>query len=51
VTVPLEGVCIRRPFYLVRRKGRQLSPLALAFYEHLRRAGVKAEDGRLKTED
>lgn len=38
-TVPLEGVCIRRPFYLVRRKGRQLSPLALAFYEHLRRAG------------
>jgi DNA-binding transcriptional LysR family regulator len=38
VTVPLEGVCIRRPFYLVRRKGRQLSPLALAFYEHLRRA-------------
>jgi DNA-binding transcriptional LysR family regulator len=42
-TVPLEGVCIRRPFYLVRRKGRQLSPLALAFYEHLRRAGVKAE--------
>jgi len=43
VTVPLEGVCIRRPFYLVRRKGRQLSPLALAFYEHLRRAGVKAE--------
>jgi DNA-binding transcriptional LysR family regulator len=39
VTVPLEGVCIRRPFYLVRRKGRQLSPLAHAFYEHLRRAG------------
>lgn len=38
-TVPLEGVRIRRPFYLVRRKGRQLSPLALAFYEHLRRAG------------
>jgi DNA-binding transcriptional LysR family regulator len=40
VTVPLEGMCIRRPFYLVRRKGRQLSPLALAFYEHLRRAGT-----------
>jgi len=39
VTVPLEGMCIRRPFYLVCRKGRQLSPLALAFYEHLRRAG------------
>lgn len=36
VTVPLEGMRIRRPFYLVRRKGRQLSPLALAFYGHLR---------------
>lgn len=35
-TVPLEGLRIRRSFYLVRRKGRQLSPLALAFYNHLR---------------
>jgi DNA-binding transcriptional LysR family regulator len=43
VTIGLQGVCIRRNFYLVRRKGRQLSPLALAFYEHLRRASVKAE--------
>jgi DNA-binding transcriptional LysR family regulator len=25
-----------RPFYLVRRKGRRLSPLAQAFLEHLR---------------
>jgi DNA-binding transcriptional LysR family regulator len=40
VTVPLEGVRIRRPFYLVRCKGRELSPLAIAFYEHLRRAGT-----------
>jgi len=39
VTVPLDGVRLRRPFYLVRRRGRQLSPLALAFYEHLQGAG------------
>ena len=39
-TVPLEGVRIRRPFYLVRRRGRQLSPLALAFYDHLRERGA-----------
>lgn len=38
-TVPLQGMRIRRPFFLLRRKGRQLSPLALAFYEHLRLAG------------
>lgn len=43
LTVALEGVRIRRPFFLLRRKGRQLSPLALAFYEHLRQAGGKDE--------
>jgi len=39
-TVPLEGVRIRRPFFLVRRRGRQLSPLALAFFDHLQSAGI-----------
>lgn len=39
-TVPLEGVRIRRPFYLVRRKNRQLSPLALAFFGHLQTSGA-----------
>jgi len=39
-TVPLEGVRIFRPFYLVRRRGRQLSPLALAFFNHLQGAGA-----------
>jgi DNA-binding transcriptional LysR family regulator len=34
--LPLEGVRMTRPFYLVRRKGRRLSPLAQAFLEHLR---------------
>jgi len=38
LTIPVEGMRIRRPFFLIRRKGRQLSPLALAFYEHLRKA-------------
>jgi len=38
VTVPLETLRIRRPFFLVRYRGRQLSPLALAYYDHLRQA-------------
>ena len=39
VQVSIEGVDIRRPFYLVQRKNRQLSPLAQAFLEHLRSSG------------
>jgi len=39
VSVPLGGLRLHRPFYLLRRRNRQLSPLALAFYEHLQRAG------------
>lgn len=35
VQVPIEGVRMPRSFYLVKRRNRQLSPLALAFYEHL----------------
>jgi len=35
VMVPIEGLHIRRPFYLARRKNRQPSPLALAFFTHL----------------
>jgi DNA-binding transcriptional LysR family regulator len=46
-SVPIEGLRIRRSFYLARRKGRQLSPLAMAFLEHIR----KTEDSRFKTED
>ncbi|MBN2643975.1 MAG: LysR family transcriptional regulator [Desulfuromonadaceae bacterium] len=33
--VALEGVSLPRSFYLVQRRNRQLSPLALAFYDHL----------------
>ena len=39
VQVSIEGIDIRRPFYLVQRKNRQLSPLAQAFLEHLRSSG------------
>lgn len=35
VRVPIEGLRIRRSFYLVQRRNRQLSPLALAFLNHL----------------
>ncbi|MFZ2448567.1 MAG: selenium metabolism-associated LysR family transcriptional regulator [Syntrophobacteraceae bacterium] len=34
--VPLNGIRIQRPFYLVQRKNRELSPLCSAFLEHLR---------------
>jgi DNA-binding transcriptional LysR family regulator len=36
VAVPIEGLCIRRSFYLVQRKNRQLTPLALTFLHHLK---------------
>jgi DNA-binding transcriptional LysR family regulator len=36
ICLPLAGVTIERPFYLVHRKNRQLSPLGQAFLEYLR---------------
>ncbi len=36
VQVPIEGVTMPRSFYLVQRRNRQLSPLATAFYNHLK---------------
>ena len=36
VTVPMRGIRFRRPFYLIQRQNRQLSPLCEAFLEHLR---------------
>lgn len=33
VVVPIEGIEIKRPFFLVRRAGRDLSPAASAFWE------------------
>jgi DNA-binding transcriptional LysR family regulator len=36
VTVPIEGLTMPRSFYLVQRRNRQLSPLATAFYNHLK---------------
>jgi DNA-binding transcriptional LysR family regulator len=35
-TVPLQGLAIRRPLYLVQRKNRQLSPIGQHFFNHLR---------------
>ncbi|MHC1728316.1 MAG: selenium metabolism-associated LysR family transcriptional regulator [Syntrophobacteraceae bacterium] len=34
--ISIKGVRIQRPFYLTHRKNRELSPLCLAFLEHLR---------------
>ena len=35
VTVQLKGVQLERPFYLIRRKNRELSPVAAVFYDYL----------------
>ena len=35
VTVPVAGVKLERPFYLIRRKNRELSPVASVFWEYL----------------
>ncbi len=34
--VSLKRICIQRPFYLVQRKNREISPLCSAFLKHLR---------------
>ncbi len=39
VQVGIEGLRMPRPFYLAQRKGRQLTPLAQAFLNHLKSAG------------
>jgi DNA-binding transcriptional LysR family regulator len=44
VSVELEGVSFQRPFYLVQRKKRQLSPLGTAFLGYLH--AVAAERNR-----
>ncbi len=40
-TVGLKGTRIHRTFYLAQRKNRELSPLSVAFLEHLRMDFVK----------
>jgi DNA-binding transcriptional LysR family regulator len=39
VTVPLAGIDMHRPFYLITRKNREHSPLCSVFLQHLRAAG------------
>ena len=34
-TLPIAGIRMCRPFYLLRRRSRELSPLAVAFCDHL----------------
>jgi DNA-binding transcriptional LysR family regulator len=38
VAVPLAGIDLHRPFYLVTRKNREHSPLGSVFLQHLRAA-------------
>jgi len=41
-TVPVEGLNLRRPFYLVTHRKRSRSPLCTAFLEFLRQEGRKS---------
>lgn len=41
--VPLAGIRFSRPFFLVQRKNRQMSPLCSAFLNHLRFQAMKNE--------
>lgn len=40
VAVPIKGIRFHRPFYLIQRKNRQLSPLCEAFLIHLRKESL-----------
>jgi DNA-binding transcriptional LysR family regulator len=41
VEIPLQGVSGERPFYLLRRRNRQLPPSAAALAEHLLAAATR----------
>ncbi len=40
-TIPIEGVQLERSFYLIRRKNRELSPVAAVFWDYLLQQGRK----------
>ncbi|ORJ59576.1 selenium metabolism-associated LysR family transcriptional regulator [Geothermobacter hydrogeniphilus] len=44
VALPIRGTRMRRSFYLVLRRKRQLSPLAEAFLSHMRKAANSAPE-------
>ena len=43
IQIPVTGIDIRRQFYLAQRKGRELSPAALAFSAMLRELFADAQ--------
>ncbi|MGW8160898.1 MAG: selenium metabolism-associated LysR family transcriptional regulator [Desulfobulbales bacterium] len=45
-TVPIKGVRLERPFYMIKRKNRELSPAAAVFWDYL----LKEGDGGLPQE-
>lgn len=44
VTIQIKGVKMERPFYMIRRKNRELSPAASVFWVYLRQAALSGED-------
>lgn len=47
-TIPLEGIRMERPFYLIKRINRELSPVSAVFWEYLLQEG-SAEHPELPT--
>lgn len=43
--IPLEGIRFERPFYLIRRLNRELSPVSTVFWEFLLREGEQMQAG------
>lgn len=43
VKIPIRGVKMERPFYMIRRKNRELSPAASVFWVYLRKAALAGE--------
>lgn len=48
VTMPIKGIKLERPFYLIRRKNRELSPVAAVFWEYLVQEDKGAGPGMVK---
>ena len=46
VTIPVKGVQMDRPFYMIRRKNRELSPAASVFWVFLQQAGITNATGQ-----
>jgi DNA-binding transcriptional LysR family regulator len=49
VVIPVTGIQMERPFYMIRRKNRELSPAASVFWVFLQQAGITDKTPGKKT--